>query len=234
MSKKKQLEYPLNVIVDFVEYYGAGDKYEEERQQAIEEYSSDALLLVTFEYVLACNMNGQELRLIHLYHRDGLTMAQAAEAVGVSSSRVGQILHRAWRKLRKPNNIKIIREGITNYYGDIADKKCQQAFDKGYNEGYNAGYKAASEDKPNAAIEEIPKISIEDLDPSVRLYNVLKRGGINTLYDLAKKDPDELVNLRNLGKKSAQEVIWILKQYNIDTTGIEEAIKRAASANNHQ
>lgn len=48
--------------------------------------------------------------------------------------------------------------------------------------------------------------NIAELELSVRSYNCLKRAGINTVQELCKKTPEELVNVRNLGKKSLDEV----------------------------
>ena len=48
--------------------------------------------------------------------------------------------------------------------------------------------------------------NIEDLDLSVRSYNCLKRAGINTIGELVQKDEDEMMKVRNLGRKSLEEV----------------------------
>ena len=48
--------------------------------------------------------------------------------------------------------------------------------------------------------------TIEDLDLSVRSYNCLKRAGINTVYDLTEKSEAEMMKVRNLGRKSLEEV----------------------------
>lgn len=240
MAKQKQLEYPLNVVVDCMFCYAIGEQLSDEeeekaRLEAIEKYRSDALLPATFEYVLACALSGQELRLVHLYHRDNLTMAQAAEVVGVSHSRVGQILHKAWRKLRQNCYRTIVSEGITNYYGDKTERECQKAYKKGYDEGYNVGYKAALADKPKVALEDVPHIPLEKFEPSIRLYNTLKRNGINTLYDVAKTDPEVLVGFKMLGTKTIEELIGILEEYSVDTTGIKDALRhKQLAANNHQ
>ena len=53
--------------------------------------------------------------------------------------------------------------------------------------------------------------SIDDLDFSVRAYNCLKRAGINTLGDLTAKSEVEMMKIRNLGKKSLNEVIDKIK-----------------------
>ena len=49
--------------------------------------------------------------------------------------------------------------------------------------------------------------TIEDLDFSVRAYNCLKRAGIHTLQDLVKKSENDMMKIRNLGKKSLKEVL---------------------------
>lgn len=47
---------------------------------------------------------------------------------------------------------------------------------------------------------------IEDLELSVRSYNCLKRAGITTVEELTQKTEDEMIHVRNLGKKSLNEV----------------------------
>ncbi|WP_058485939.1 DNA-directed RNA polymerase subunit alpha [Defluviitalea phaphyphila] len=59
------------------------------------------------------------------------------------------------------------------------------------------------EDKKEKALE----MTIEELDLSVRSYNCLKRAGINTVEDLTNKTEEEMMKVRNLGKKSLEEVL---------------------------
>ena len=49
-------------------------------------------------------------------------------------------------------------------------------------------------------------MTIEELDLSVRSYNCLKRAGIATVDELTQKTEEEMIHVRNLGKKSLQEV----------------------------
>ena len=49
-------------------------------------------------------------------------------------------------------------------------------------------------------------MTIEDLDLSVRSYNCLKRAEINTVTDLMQKSEDDMIKVRNLGRKSLEEV----------------------------
>ena len=53
----------------------------------------------------------------------------------------------------------------------------------------------------------ILKMTIEELDLSVRSFNCLKRANINTVEDLVSKTQDEMIKVRNLGRKSLEEVM---------------------------
>lgn len=64
--------------------------------------------------------------------------------------------------------------------------------------------------------EETPSISIEDLELSVRAYNCLKRASINSMAELLKKSEHDLLNIKNFGKKSSDEVIEKLHQFGLD------------------
>ena len=54
--------------------------------------------------------------------------------------------------------------------------------------------------------EKVLEMTVEELDLSVRSYNCLKRAGIQTVQDLASKSEDDMIKVRNLGKKSLKEV----------------------------
>lgn len=59
--------------------------------------------------------------------------------------------------------------------------------------------------------EKVLEMTIEELDLSVRSYNCLKRAGINTVQELAQRSMDDMMKVRNLGKKSLEEVERKLK-----------------------
>lgn len=65
-------------------------------------------------------------------------------------------------------------------------------------------------EKEESKKEKVLEMSIEDLDLSVRSYNCLKRAGINTVEDLANKTEEEMMKVRNLGRKSLDEVKYKL------------------------
>ena len=55
--------------------------------------------------------------------------------------------------------------------------------------------------------DRVLEMTIEDLDLSVRSFNCLKRAGINTVEDLTNRTESEMIKVKNLGKKSLEEVI---------------------------
>lgn len=64
--------------------------------------------------------------------------------------------------------------------------------------------------------EKVLEMTIEDLDMSVRSFNCLKRAGIDTVEDLTKRTESEMINFRNLGKKSLDEVIQKLHSLGLE------------------
>ena len=68
----------------------------------------------------------------------------------------------------------------------------------------------------------ILEMTIEELDLSVRSFNCLKRAGINTVEDLANKTQDDMIKVRNLGKKSLDEVIAKLESLGLSLKEEEE------------
>ncbi len=65
-------------------------------------------------------------------------------------------------------------------------------------------------------------MAIEDMDLSVRSYNCLKRANIHTVEDLTKKTEDEMLKVRNLGRKSLDEVIQKLESYGLSLSNKED------------
>ena len=65
-------------------------------------------------------------------------------------------------------------------------------------------------------VEEQPTMTIEELELSVRAYNCLKRASINSMAELLKKSEHDLLNIKNFGKKSSDEVIERLHHFGLD------------------
>lgn len=77
-------------------------------------------------------------------------------------------------------------------------------------------------EKSDDGKEKVLEMTIEELDLSVRSFNCLKRAGINTVEDLISKTSDEMMKVRNLGKKSLEEVIGKLANLGFGLSQDEE------------
>ena len=71
-------------------------------------------------------------------------------------------------------------------------------------------------DRADNQAEKVLEMSIDELELSVRSYNCLKRAGINTVAELINKTPDDMMKVRNLGRKSLEEVLAKLKELNLE------------------
>ena len=86
-------------------------------------------------------------------------------------------------------------------------------------EAKNAEIMVISGESPK---EKVLEMTIEDLDLSVRSFNCLKRAGIDTVSDLVSRSEDEMIKVRNLGKKSLEEVTQKLQSLGLGLRRDEE------------
>ena len=70
--------------------------------------------------------------------------------------------------------------------------------------------------------EKVLEMNIDELELSVRSYNCLKRAGINTVQELINKTPEDMMKVRNLGRKSLEEVLAKLKELGLQLNPSEE------------
>jgi DNA-directed RNA polymerase subunit alpha len=77
-------------------------------------------------------------------------------------------------------------------------------------------------EKVEAVKDKIMEMTIEELDLSVRSFNCLKRANINTVEDLVSKTQEEMIKVRNLGRKSLEEVIQKLAMMGLSLASEEE------------
>lgn len=77
-------------------------------------------------------------------------------------------------------------------------------------------------DKQPDENEKVLEMNIDELELSVRSFNCLKRAGINTVEELTNKTPEDMMKVRNLGRKSLEEVLNKLKELNLSLNTGEE------------
>ena len=172
----------------------------------------------TLAYILA-GMSEREQRVIEMYFRYNMTYMQIGKTFNVTQERIRQIKEKAIRKLRHPSRLNLLKTGIRNQIRD--------AYDKGRQETTNTYLKVMTNkiskientlkintDNDNTKIP-IKPTSIEDINLSVRSYNVLKRAGCNTLESIAKLSRNEFTKIRNLGQRSAEEILEKLHEHGL-------------------
>jgi DNA-directed RNA polymerase subunit alpha len=77
-------------------------------------------------------------------------------------------------------------------------------------------------EKEETRKEKVMEMTIEELDLSVRSYNCLKRAGINTVEDLTSKTEEDMMKVRNLGRKSLEEVLQKLEALELSLSARDE------------
>ena len=87
-----------------------------------------------------------------------------------------------------------------------------------------------TEEVVKEAAEGEPSITIDELELSVRAYNCLKRASINSMAELLKKSEHDLLNIKNFGKKSSDEVIERLHHFGLDLAPNPEGVELEVAA----
>ena len=77
-------------------------------------------------------------------------------------------------------------------------------------------------EKEDNAQAKVLEMNIDELELSVRSYNCLKRAGINTVEELCNRTPEDMMKVRNLGRKSLEEVLAKLKELGLQLNPSEE------------
>ena len=123
---------------------------------------------------------------------------------------------------------KLTLEILTN--GTISAKEAVSLAAKILNEHLNLFVDLSDEAKKETIMvereetikEKVLEMTIEELDMSVRSFNCLKRAGIDTVEDLIDRTEEDMIKVRNLGKKSLEEVIQKLHSLGLDLRKEEE------------
>ena len=179
------------------------------------------------------SLTERERTLILYRFKESMILSEIGSKFNLSKERCRQIIVKALGKLRHPDRANILRYGseyaslvnmvrhakadkIVSYHIDKIRKQYDEIIESNDKEaiislykviaGTVASYHILPNDKSNLFRVNYSD-NIDELELSVRPYNCLYRAGILTIDKLIKLDYDELIHIRNLGKKSAQEII---------------------------
>lgn len=182
----------------------------------------------TAEYVLYTMLTPRECLVVHLRFQDKKKLKEVAETIGVQTERARQILARAIRKLRYPVRYNLLRKGVEAYRAEFGEGKRKEGLEAGLAKAKEMVFdirKAEEEAATAAESREHPNAkyrlneSIDCLDFSVRTWNCLRRSSINTIGELlAVENAAALMQIRNLGRKSIEEIVARLTDCGFDAT----------------
>lgn len=136
------------------------------------------------------------------------TLEETSKVFDLTTARIRQIESNALRKLRTPRNLRLLLPNYSLRVETLQEQQQLQIINKRLTE--------AEEKVKSKNIEDILNAKLDELELSVRSYNCLKRAGINTIGDLSKRSVYDMMKVRNLGRKSLEEVISKLKDVGIE------------------
>lgn len=157
-------------------------------------------------------LTDREQKVLEMRYKHGMLLEQCGYRLGVTRERIRQVEAKAIRKLRHPRFRKhYLLDTLNKAFEINAEKDRLERENNQLVARLNAlGDKIAGEKKAQEL-----QIDIDELELSVRSYNCLKRAGINTLEDLSHMTIDNLMLVRNLGKRSMCEVVDKAKEYGV-------------------
>lgn len=147
------------------------------------------------------SLSSREQEILRRSYEERLTQKSTAEFLNISASRVGFLEHQALRKLRSAQRVQYI------IYGEQGLKEREESIRREKLERFDVEkYKT------------ILSIRFEELDLTVRSFNCLRRAGYEKVEDIIGLTEDEILGIKNLGRKNLDEIARKLL-----SVGIEES-----------
>lgn len=172
-------------------------------------------------YITLLEFDAREKEILELRYKYKKTFEQIAEMFNVTRERIRQIERKAIRKLKHKEYNFI---GISLVDHAKAIREYDSRIDELYRFISTAKICVTQEEADKVKVKDSLITPIEEMDFSVRAYNCLKRAGIHTLSDLSKKTTGDILKIRNLGRKSVEEIITKAKKYGINIEWGEEKL----------
>ena len=157
--------------------------------------------LAGLEFAIS-QLDEREQTIIRMRYEERKTYAQIGEHFNISLNRVSQVARKALRKLYHPKNLKYYKYGLEGY--KVKKAEFEEA------------------ERKRAYTEKVMETTIYDLDFSVRTFNNLIRANCGKVSDLVALSEEDILNLKNMGKKQLAEVALKLKALGLLHTAWEK------------
>ena len=160
-----------------------------------------------------------EQELLWMHYGERKTLEEIGKHFDAPPEDVQKLKLLIFKKLRLPSRWNYMQYGIAGH----VKKKGTDQYYKGYAVGYKAGYENGVEDAKKALVKDFaPEALIEQpievLNLSVRSYNCLRYNGCVRIKDVLKFNERDILRIRNLGPKSADEIARALHACGIKFT----------------
>ena len=166
-------------------------------------------------------LNDREKDIVTRFYEGKETLQEIGKSYGVTKERIRQICVKAQSKIR--NGLYLAKRQMEHEFRrrewQESNEKLEQWREKifaefqkthEYNEDMIATFGMITLSNVTAKNDEgktVADIPLEEMDLSIRSYNCLKRAGIKTMFQILDKTYDDMLHVRNLGKKSLKEII---------------------------
>ena len=176
--------------------------------------------------MVLANLSDREAEVLRYRYQKNKTYEELTDVFGIGRERIRQIEAKALRRMRKPVVTRLLRMGASGWLKDLveseANRIAEERIPREVSKRISERLEWARERLMEREAEELemalngdpdPKvilaenITVDEMELSVRSYNCLRRAGYNTVADIIAKTYDELKCIRNLGKKSLEEII---------------------------
>lgn len=167
-----------------------------------------------FDSIISDICTEREMETIKLFYAQRYTLNQIGKVYGITKERVRQIIAKGIRKV----NYHLLRKNRTTIEQKEYEHRCKirEQMLKTLKETGNYSNDMALE-FGELIVHKTKDIKIKDMGLTTRSYYCLKRVGITTLEELAEKTDEDLMKIRNLGKKSFREIKAKLKELGYET-----------------
>lgn len=214
MSNKKQMiDWPHDLIDELI--------VREDDRGIIYDYPQIVKYFTTNWDIVKKTLTPREERILELRYEEGKTLDEIAKIYGITRERVRQIIAKGIMRLKHSSRTNILfrdNERITerdSLIKQIDDEILELRKKLKYYRKANLKLELPEEIQNDVSLN----VRIEDLDLSTRSFRCLERAGIEFVNEITEKTEEEMMKIRNLGRKSLKEIKQKLKEMNLSLKG---------------